>query len=115
MMHQHTAGLSGARSGFGGRMRRALALVVPAVGLAVALAGVAPAESTLAQDNSGAQINLGGNIADVVAGAVSGIATNSTASGGVQSTHSQLEFGDQEGLAISDASGGNHNISADSK
>jgi hypothetical protein len=43
---------------------------------------------------------------------VSGIATNSNASGGVQVSHSDLSFGDQEGLAVSDASGGSHNISA---
>ena len=115
MMHQHTTGPSGARFGIGRRARRALALLVPAVGLAVALAGVAPAEQALAQENSGAQIQLGGSIADTVAGAVSGIATNSTASGGVQSTQSELSFGEKEGLAISDASGGSHNVSADQK
>jgi hypothetical protein len=91
------------------RLRGILAVIVPAVGLAVALAGVTPAGHALAQDNSGSQINLGGSIASTVAGAVSGI---STASGGVQESHSELNLGEDEGLAVSDASGGNHNASA---
>jgi hypothetical protein len=96
------------------RARRVLAVVVPAVGLAVALVG-APAEQALAQDNSAGTISIGGSIADTVAGAVSGIASASEASGGVQATHSELDFGDQEGLAIADSSGGNHNLGANSK
>jgi hypothetical protein len=92
--------------------RRAVVIAVSAAGLAVALVGVAPSGQALAQDNSGGTINIGGNIASTVADAVSGIATNSTASGGVQSTHNEMSFGEQEGLAISDASGGHHNVSA---
>lgn len=97
------------------RMRRVLAVVVPAAGLALALSGVAPVEQAYAQQNGGGTINIGGSIADTVAGAVSGISSSSNASGGVQSTHSEMNFGDDEGLAISDASGGNTNVSATNK
>jgi hypothetical protein len=97
------------------RVRSILAVAVPAVGLAVALAGVTPAETVLAQDNSAGTINIGGSIADTVAAAVSGIATSSQASGGVQVETSNLEFGEDEGLAISDASGGNNNVGATRK
>lgn len=80
-----------------------------AAGLAVG------AEVAQAQENSGASVNLGGNIANTVTNAVSGISTNSsgggTISGGVQVEHNEMHLGDQEGLAISDASGGNHNVS----
>jgi hypothetical protein len=69
------------------------------------------AEVAQAQESSGGTVNIGSSIADTVTGAVSGIATNSSASGGTQVEHSELHLGDQEGLAISDASGGNHNIS----
>jgi hypothetical protein len=96
-------------------MRRILAVAVPAVGLAVALMGAIPADNALAQRDSAGTISIGGSIADTVAGAVSGISSSSDASGGVQSSHSELDFGDQEGLAISDSSGGNHNTAADSK
>jgi hypothetical protein len=99
-------------AGVARRVRRVVMIALPAVGLAVALVGVAPADQALAQRNEGASINLGGSIADTVSGAVSGISTNSSASGGVQVSHSDLSFGDQEGLAVSDASGGSHNISA---
>ena len=86
---------------------------VPAVGLAVAMVSVAPAQQAFAQQSSGGSITIGGSIADTVAAAVSGIATgSSSASGGVSSEHNELNFGDQEGLAVSDASGGNHNASA---
>jgi hypothetical protein len=95
-------------------MRRVLAVVVPAAGLALALTGVAPVEQAFAQQNGGGTINIGGSIADTVAGAVSGI-SSSNASGGVQSTHNEMNFGDDEGLAISDASGGNSNASATNK
>jgi hypothetical protein len=95
----------------GRRVRGILAVAVPAVGLAVALVGAAPAPAALAQQNSGASINLGGSIADTVAGAVSGIATSTNASGGVQVSHSEMSLGEDEGLAVSDASGGNHNAS----
>ncbi|MCC7022456.1 MAG: hypothetical protein IT338_06495 [Thermomicrobiales bacterium] len=81
-----------------------------------AAAGLAiGAEVAQAQENSGASINLGGNIANTVTNAVSGISTNSsgggTISGGVQVEHNEMHLGDQEGVAISDASGGNHNVS----
>jgi hypothetical protein len=107
---------SGARAGFVRRARGILAVVVPAIGLAIALVGAAPAQQALAQDSSGGTINIGGSIADTVAGAVSGIATGGgTASGGVQTEHNELDFGDDEGVAISDASGGNHNAGATRK
>jgi hypothetical protein len=82
-------------------------------GGAAAGAAVIGTEIAQAQDNSGASINLGGSIADTVTGAVSGIATNSggTVSGGTQVEHNEIDLGEQEGLAISDASGGNHNLS----
>ena len=98
-----------------GRMRRVLAVVVPAAGLALALTGVAPVEQASAQQNGGGTINIGGSIADTVAGAVSGISSSSNASGGVQSTNNEMSFGEQEGLAISDASGGNSNASTTNK
>lgn len=84
------------------------------VGLSIAAVGIAPAESALAQQSQGSSINLGGSIAGAVTGAVSGIATNSggSAHGGVRVEHNEMHLGDQEGLAISDASGGNYNVSA---
>ena len=96
-------------SGLIGRARRALLVGVPAVGLAVAMVGVAPAQQALAQD-------IGDEIAATVAGAVSSIATNSssgntTAIGGISTESNDLEFGEDEGTAVSDASGGNHNVS----
>ncbi len=97
------------------RVRGILAVVVPAAGLALALMGVAPVEQAFAQQNQAGTISIGGSIADTVAGAVAGISSSSDASGGVQSTHSEMSFGEQEGLAISDASGGNTNISATNK
>jgi hypothetical protein len=100
---------------FGARARGMLAVAAPAVGLALALSAFAPAGQALAQQNAGGTINIGGNIANTVAGAVSGIASSSHASGGVQSSHSEMELGEQEGLAISDASGGNRNASVTSK
>jgi hypothetical protein len=69
------------------------------------------AEVAKAQESSGGTINLGGSIAGTVGNAVSGIATNSSASGGTQVEHNEIHLGDQQGLAIADASGGNHNIS----
>jgi len=87
---------------------------VPAVGLAIALVGAAPAQQAFAQSGGGS-ITIGGDIAGTVAAAVSGIAThsgNSSATGGVSSEHNELSFGEQEGLAVSDASGGNRNASA---
>jgi hypothetical protein len=38
-----------------------------------------------------------------------------TASGGDSVEHTEASFGEDEGVAISDASGGNHNLSAKSK
>jgi hypothetical protein len=101
-----------------GRLRRPgnrLAAAAAAAALSLMLVGVAPAEHAFAQQNSGGAINIGGGIADTVAGAVSGIASPSHASGGVQSSHSEMALGDQEGLAVSDASGGNRNASVTSK
>ena len=93
-------------------MKNRLVVAVPAVALAVALLGAVPAEPAFAQDNSGGTINIGGNIADTVAGAVSGIATGGgSASGGTSVEHTEASFGEQEGVAIADASGGNNNIS----
>ena len=99
-----------------GRARRVLMVGVPAVGLAVAMMGSAPAQQVFAQENSGGSISIGGSIADTVAAAVSSISTGSgggSASGGVSVEHNELSLGEQEGLAVSDASGGNHNVSAD--
>ena len=96
------------------RTRRMLAVVVPAMGLAVALVG-APAEQAFAQDNSGGTINIGGSIADTVTGAVSGIASRLTPAAASRRPIAEVEFGDDEGLAIADGSGGNHNTGATSK
>jgi len=84
-----------------------VAVVVTAAGLAVALVVAAPADRALAAHDSGSSIDLGGSIADTVTGAVSGIAT---AHGGTQTSHNDMYLGDQEGTAISDASGGNYNV-----
>jgi len=104
-------------TGLIGRARRVLVIGVPAVGLAVAMVGVAPAQQTLAQDSSGGSINIGGNIAATVAAAVADIDTNGSSAtiGGVSSEENTLEFGDDESVAISDASGGQHNVSEKSK
>jgi hypothetical protein len=101
-----------------------------AVGALAAGAGIARA-----QQNSGGNVDLGGSIADSVNSAVSGAApsgnsggsittgghSGDTISGGGSSggtitgsshvEHSEMSLGDQEGVAISDASGGNHNVS----
>jgi len=102
-------------TGLFGRARRVLIIGVPAVGLALAMVGVVPAQQALAQESSGGSINIGGNIADTVASAVSEIAThssgNTTTIGGVSVENNNLEFGDDESTAISDASGGHHNVS----
>jgi hypothetical protein len=78
-----------------------------------ALAVGVGAEIAAAQDNSGGTVDLGGSISDTVSGAVSSIATSSggEAHGGTQVQHNELHLGEQEGLAISDASGGNNNVS----
>ena len=82
-------------------------------GGAVAGAAAVGAEVAQAQESSGGTIDLGGSISSTVSGAVSSIATNSggTVQGGTQVEHNEIHLGEQEGLAISDASGGNHNIS----
>jgi hypothetical protein len=80
---------------------------------AVAGAAAVGAEIAQAQESSGGTIDLGGNISGTVTGAVSSIATNSggSAHGGTQVEHNEIHLGEQEGLAISDASGGNNNLS----
>ncbi len=105
-------------TGLIGHARRVLVIGVPAVGLALAMVGVVPAQQTLAQESNGGSIDIGGSIADTVAAAVSGIATDSgstTTIGGVSVEHNDIQFGDDESLAISDASGGNHNVSEKSR
>jgi 2-keto-4-pentenoate hydratase len=62
-----------------------------------------------------AQDDLGASIANTVTNAVSTVATNSsnggTLIGGVTSETSNVDLGEQTGLAIADASGGNNNVS----
>ena len=76
------------------------------------------ADLAQAQDNSGGNITIGGGVDDLsesisgtVGNAVSGIATNSSASGGTSVERTEATFGEQEGVAIADASGGNNNVS----
>lgn len=77
------------------------------------------AELAQAQDNSGGNITIGGgtgelseSISGTVANAVSGIATSGgSASGGTTVERTEASFGEQEGTAIADASGGNNNVS----
>jgi hypothetical protein len=101
-------------TGLIGRARRVLVIGVPAVGLALAMVSVVPAQQTLAQDNSGGSITIGGSISATVADAVSDIATqsggNTTTVGGISVESNTLEFGEDESTAISDASGGHHNV-----
>jgi hypothetical protein len=85
-------------------------------GAAAAALAVGAADIAQAQDSSGGSIDLGGNIASTVTNAVSDISTGSssgggTVTGGVQTESNSLDFGEDEGVAISDASGGNNNIS----
>jgi hypothetical protein len=88
---------------------------VPAVGLALAMVGVVPAQQALAQDSSGGSIDIGASISATVEDAVSVIATdsagNTTTTGGILVENNEIELGDQESVAISDASGGNGNVS----
>ncbi len=101
-------------TGLIGCARRALMIGVPAVGLALTMVGVIPAQQAFAQDSSGGSITIGGDIAATVAAAVSDIDTNgssTTTIGGVSVEENNLEFGDDESVAISDASGGHHNVS----
>ena len=76
------------------------------------------AEVAQAQENSGGNITIGGGTGDLsesisgtVTNAVSGIATNSSASGGTSFETTEASFGEEEGVAIADASGGNNNVS----
>jgi hypothetical protein len=75
---------------------------------ATAGVGAIGAELAHAQDE-----DLGDSIANSVTGSVSSIATNSggTVTGGTSVEHNELSLGEQEGLAIADASGGNNNVS----
>ena len=61
-----------------------------------------------------AQDDLGASIANAVTGSVSSIATNSSSGGdvfgGVSTESNSVELGEQTGLAIADASGGNYNV-----
>ena len=77
-------------------------------GGAAAGAAVVGTEIARAQED-----DLGESIANSVSGSVSSIATNSggTVTGGTSVQHNELSLGEQEGLAISDASGGNNNVS----
>ena len=58
-------------TGLIGRARRVLVVGVPAVGLAVAMVGVAPAQQAFAQEQRRLD-HIGGSIAATVAGAVCG-------------------------------------------
>lgn len=60
-----------------------------------------------------AQDDLGDSIANTVSGSVSSISTSSggNVSGGASSESNVIQLGEQEGVAISDASGGNNNVS----
>src|SRR5262245_20225177 len=94
-------------------------------GGAVAGALAAGAELAQAQDDSGSNVDLGGSIANTVTNAVSGVSTGGnsggtitgggssggTITGATRVEHSEMSLGDQEGVAISDASRGNHNVS----
>lgn len=97
-------------------MKHRLIVATSAAALAIALLGAVPAGQAFAQDNSGGTISIGGSIADSVTGAVSGIATGGgSASGGASVERTEASFGEDEGTAIADASGGNSNLSAKSK
>jgi hypothetical protein len=75
------------------------------------LFGGATAGAVVLGEIAQAQEDLGDSIANSVTGAVSSIATNSTASGGTSVERSEVLLGEQKGLAIADASGGNNNLS----
>ena len=102
-------------SGSIGRARRVLLIGVPAVGLAVAMVSVVPTQQAFAQDNGGGSIDIGASIAATVTGAVESIATDSEPStlfGGLLTESNNLDFGEEDtGTAISDASGGDSNVS----
>jgi hypothetical protein len=96
------------------RARRVMAIGVPAAGVVLAMVGAVPAQQAFAQESSGGSINIGGSISATVADAVSGIATrsgNTTTIGGISFESNTFEFGEDESTAISDASGGRHNVS----
>jgi hypothetical protein len=104
-------------------------------GSAVAGALAAGAGVAQAQQNSGGNVDLGGSIADTVNNAVSGASSSGNSGGSITTgghsgdtvngggssggtitgathvEHSEASLGDQEGVAISDASGGNSNVS----
>jgi len=93
-----------------GRARRVLLVGVPAVGLVVVMVGVTPAQHASAQE-----IDIGASIVATVKEAVAGIVTpgeSNTASGGLVRESSEIQLGEEESTAISDASGGNGNVSA---
>jgi hypothetical protein len=72
------------------------------------------AEVAQAQDNA-VSTDLGETIASAVKGAVSGdAASGGVVSGGSQVQRNALSLGDQEGLSVSDASGGSNNVSFES-
>jgi hypothetical protein len=77
------------------------------------LFGGAAASAVVLGEIAQAQEDLGDSIASSVAGSVSSIATNSsgTVSGGTSVESSEVLLGEQQGLAIADASGGNNNLS----
>lgn len=60
-----------------------------------------------------AQDDLGDSIANTVGSAVSSISTSSggNVSGGASVERNEIDLGEQEGVAIADASGGNNNVS----
>jgi hypothetical protein len=63
-------------------------------------------------DIARAQDDLGESIANTVSSRVSSVATNSgTVSGGTSVESSAVELGENQGVAIADASGGNNNLS----
>lgn len=88
-------------------------------GGAAAGALVVGTELAQAQDNAGGTISIGGGALDglgdeifnSVTNAVYGGSSESTASGGESVEHTEASFGEREGVAIADASGGNNNLS----
>ena len=90
------------------QLRKITALVGGAAGALLGGATIARA-----QQNSGGTVDLGGSIEDTVHDAVGSVSTNSggTVVGGTQVAHNEISLGEQQGLAISDASGGDHNVS----
>jgi hypothetical protein len=90
------------------QLQKISALIGGAIGVLAA-----GAELARAQENTGSTVDLGASIEETVTGAVSSISTNSggTVVGGTQVERSEVSLGEQQGLAIADASGGNNNIS----